>query len=500
MSKDGRQVLTGSADNTLILWDARTSTKLRIFEGHTGTVASAAIGWGGHLLTASMDGTARLWDLKTGKELCRLISIDAGKEWLAVSPEGLFDGSLDAPKLLAYRLAGSLEFVPLERYQHKFFQPGLLTLIMKGKCPTPKADITKSLPPKVRITSPARSSIEVRDGTLHIEASAETRGDHPVKTFRLLLDGRPYGGQRGIYRVDEPRLGTSTAQWTVALEPGKHTLKVLVDTEYVQGASEEIEVRYVGGAPKNTIELPTLYVLAIGISKYPATRKLDYAAQDADALAQACQRYSNSLFNNIEVKVLADDQASRQGIFEGLQWFREHMGQKSVGILFFAGHGEKDRDGSLYLLPVDFEEKNLAGSAIDADVLKKQLAGISGRLILMLDACHAGEIDSGKKRGVGALTDQLVRDLTAEENGLIVMCSALGNEEAQESHQFRHGLFTEALLEGLQGKASKTKDGAVYLTALDAYVAARVKELSKDQQNPVTGKPTSVRDFPVSKP
>lgn len=206
------------------------------------------------------------------------------------------------------------------------------------------------------------------------------------------------------------------------------------------------------------------------------------------------------MFNNIEVKVLADDQASRQGIFEGLQWFREHMGQKSVGILFFAGHGEKDRDGSLYLLPVDFEEKNLAGSAIDADVLKKQLAGISGRLILMLDACHAGEIDSGKKRGVGALTDQLVRDLTAEENGLIVMCSALGNEEAQESHQFRHGLFTEALLEGLQGKASKTKDGAVYLTALDAYVAARVKELSKDQQNPVTGKPTSVRDFPVSKP
>ncbi len=101
---------------------------------------------------------------------------------------------------------------------------------------------------------------------------------------------------------------------------------------------------------------------------------------------------------------------------------------------------------------------------------------------------------------MGDLTDQLVRDLTAEENGLIVMCSALGNEQAQDSHRFRHGLFTAALREGLEGKASKTKDGAVYLTALDAYVAARVKELSRGQQNPVTGKPTNVRDFPVSKP
>jgi hypothetical protein len=61
-------------------------------------------------------------------------------------------------------------------------------------------------------------------------------------------------------------------------------------------------------------------------------------------------------------------------------------------------------------------------------------------------------------------------------------------------------LFTVALLEGLAGKASKTKEGAVYLTALDADVAARVEELSKGEQNSVTGKPTSVRDFPLSKP
>jgi uncharacterized caspase-like protein len=126
---------------------------------------------------------------------------------------------------------------------------------------------------------------------------------------------------------------------------------------------------------------------------------------------------------------------------------------------------------------------------------------IPGRLILMLDACHAGAIGGeGKTRGTGELTDLLVRDLTAEENGLIVMCSALGHERSQESNEFRHGLFTWAVLEALRdGKAEKT-DGAVYLSAVDAYVAKRVKELSRGRQNPVTGKPTSVRDFPLAKP
>jgi hypothetical protein len=236
------------------------------------------------------------------------------------------------------------------------------------------------------------------------------------------VDGRPYRGQLGVRKVADPKEGEASATWPVELEPGRHTLKVLADTEFVQGASDEVEARYQGGG-LGKVELPTLYVLAVGISKDPGTRRL-----------------------------------------------------------------------------ADFEEKDLSGSALDAEGRKQQLAGVPGRLTLILDACHSGATGTGRARGTGDLTDQLVRDLTAEESGLVVMCSALGGEQAQESHKFRHGLFTVALLEGLQGKAGRTKDGAVYLTALDADVAKRVKELSKGQQNPVTGKPTSARDFPVSKP
>lgn len=501
LGSDGRLVLTGSEDGRAILWDAQTGNRLRIFSGHTGSVNSAVLSEDGRrILTCSGDGTARLWDADSAKELCSLVSIDSGKEWLVVSPEGLFDGSINATRFVSYRLTGTLEFVPLERYQQKYWQPDLLAMLMKGERPVPKVNIAKSLPPRVRFAGSMRSGLEVPTSKLTIEAVAETRGDYPVKTFRLLVDGNPYGGQLGIHKVESPRTGKSSATWSIELEPGRHTLKVLADTEYVQGASEEIEIRYLGGNRDPDVELPSLYVLAIGISKYPGTRRLDYAALDASAVVQAYQQHSKSLYKAIDVKVVADEQADRKGIFAGVRWLREKMTSRSIGVVFLAGHGEKDKDGSLYFLPVDFEEKDLAGSSIDADTLKKQLAAIQGRKMLILDTCHAGQIDSGKKRGVGSLTDQLVRDLTAEENGLIVMCSALGSEEAKESHEFRHGLFTAAFLEALGGKANRSRDGAIYLTALDAYVAERVKVLSKGQQNPVTGKPTTVRDFPVSKP
>jgi hypothetical protein len=93
-----------------------------------------------------------------------------------------------------------------------------------------------------------------------------------------------------------------------------------------------------------------------------------------------------------------------------------------------------------------------------------------------------------------------VRDLTAEETGVVVMCSSTGRQFSLENNELRTGNFTAALVEGLSGKAARSSDGAVYLHHLDAYVTDRVKALSKGRQHPVTSKPSTIRSFPLARP
>jgi WD40 repeat protein len=501
LSADGRRAFTASQDRTAVLWDVTSGARLRTFKGHDSTVGAVTpTPDGRHVLTGSLDGTVRLWDSATGNELCRVISLDGGKDWLVVTPDGLFDGSVNAPQFLSYRIAGTLDFVPLDRFLHRYYTPGLLAQLLKGKRPRARVDVARALPPRVRLVAPT-SGREVADGKLEVRAEAHSRGDYPVTAFHLLLDGRPYQGLKAVVRVATPKPGKAEAVWKVELEPGRHTLKVLADTALVRGVpSQEVTVRYVGGAAAR-VELPRLFVLAIGISRHKdRTLDLDYAAGDARAMAAAYRKHAGKLFRTIEVKVLPDKRATRRGILQGLIWLREQVKPGDYAVFFFAGHGKKDSDGALYFLPTEGDVRDLAGTGISADDLKRHLNSIPGRLTAILDACHSGGIGAGKTRGPHGLTDDLLRDLIAEESGLVVMCSATGNEDAHESHAHKHGVFTVALLEGLAGSASKTKDGAVYLTALDAYVTKRVKELSKNQQHPVTGKPTSLRDFPVSKP
>jgi WD40 repeat protein len=58
-SRDGKQALSGSADNTVRLWDVTTAKELRCFHGHNG-ISSVAFCPDG---TASYDMTMRLWQL-----------------------------------------------------------------------------------------------------------------------------------------------------------------------------------------------------------------------------------------------------------------------------------------------------------------------------------------------------------------------------------------------------------------------------------------------------
>jgi WD40 repeat protein len=133
-SPDGKYLLTGSRDNTARLWDAQTGKQLHTLEGHSSDVMSVC--WsptGKFLATGSYDGTTRIWDSGTKQECVALLSLDEDREWLAVTPDGYFDGSSGASGFVEYRIKGTLDLVPREKYRNLFERPGLLGMILAGK-------------------------------------------------------------------------------------------------------------------------------------------------------------------------------------------------------------------------------------------------------------------------------------------------------------------------------------------------------------------------------
>jgi uncharacterized caspase-like protein len=291
-----------------------------------------------------------------------------------------------------------------------------------------------------------------------------------------------------VKKFDTPQ-ATAEASWEVTLTPGPHSFAVIADTPVSKGMSKVALLTRSGEIPK-----PNLYVLAVGVSAY-AKDPLRYGASDARLLAKAFQTKSKSVFADIEVRVLTDADATKQGILEGLDWLKSKMTPKDVGVVSFSGHGMHDEFSRFFLVPVDVNPKNPSGTCLSGDEFRRRLENMPGRLVAILDACHSGAV-TGSSRPARA--DSLVRDLASEDAGVIVMCASMGSEVSLESPLTKAGYYTFGLVEGMSGLGDIDGDGIIYIHELDVYASARAVQLSKGGQHPTTGRPPTIRPFPIA--
>src|SRR5262249_713460 len=401
----------------LSLFDTATGKQVREFRGHTGFVLSVAPSPDNRfLLSASGDQTLRVWAPDRDEPLLSLFV--AGEDWIAWTPEGYYAASPGGEKLMGWHVNQGKDqlarFLPAAAFRKTMYRPDVIPRVLAAgsadsalEAAGAKGKVEEVLPPTVVITAPDRSGVQVNQAEVEVRAVARGSPRHPVTALRLLLDGRSYEGEKGLKNITRDRpdqqQGDVRASWAVTLTPGKHRLAVQAEGDASKGLSDEVEVTYAPAQPA-AVELPALYVLAVGISEYPGKLKLDCAAKDARDLAALWQARSGTLFRKVEVKLLTDDKATRAEVLGGLLWLRKQMTQRDVGIVSFSGHGVRDSDGSLYLAPVDIDPDNVLASGVPGEQLKKALAGLPGRLLLLLDACHAGSVDGDKRKAIGGLT------------------------------------------------------------------------------------------------
>ncbi|EUC54986.1 WD40-repeat protein (notchless protein), related protein, partial [Rhizoctonia solani AG-3 Rhs1AP] len=98
-SPDGTQVASGSSDETIRLWSSLTGAPIgNPFEGHTHSVSSVAFSpSGGQLVSASDDKTMRVWDVASGELIAAFEGHTDIVLSVAFSPDGtqIASGSAD---------------------------------------------------------------------------------------------------------------------------------------------------------------------------------------------------------------------------------------------------------------------------------------------------------------------------------------------------------------------------------------------------------------------
>jgi uncharacterized caspase-like protein len=316
----------------------------------------------------------------------------------------------------------------------------------------------------------------------------------PIDAVEVLVDGRPLEGRAAIEIPD----GDEVQTISVPVPEADSEIGIFARSKSGAGEVAKLRVQWDGDAAQ--MFKPRLYAVAVGVSNYEnADLKLKYAAQDATDFAAAMERQQGGIYGKVQVKLLTDDKATRSDIVEALEWLESEVTSRDVGIVFMAGHGITDNKPRFFFLPVDADLDKLRASAVSRDDMLDTLSSLAGKALMFIDACHsANSMKNETTRGAPTDITAVVNELSSAENGVVMFASSTGRQLSLERDSWQNGAFTEALLEGLSGKADFVKDGKLTINEMELYLSDRVKELTGGRQSPVARKPDTVPDFPIA--
>jgi len=486
------------------------------------------------LVSTAADGLVRFVDTKTGALVASLAMVD-GTEPLIFTPDGYYKAG-KVSRGVAFRIGRAP--VPFESFDVKLNRPDLV-LARLGFAP--KALITvyekahakrlrrmgyteallgdDFLLPVVVVKNSLGVSSKSKQVTLALHAE-----DQQFNLDRLFvaINGVTENGSAGI-DLKEKQAKSMDLSIPIELSVGMNRIQVSVlNARGVESARQSLQVRHEGPAVA-----AKRWVVAIGVSRYQDKEKnLSYAAKDARDLAAALGR-PRAGFTDTQSIVLLDEKATKSAILAARKQLLQSKVDDQV-VVFYAGHGLLDEKLDYYLATSDINFEAPAERGLAYEGLESLLDGIPARhKILLLDACNSGEIDRESTSLVASFTSkdgavksrgfrkkatssagiglensfELMRAMFADlrrSSGAVVISSASGTQFALESSEWKNGVFTYALLDGLKNKRVPLNAAKnVTVSKLRDYVIEKVKVLTNGQQIPTARQDQLEDDFVV---
>jgi len=484
-SPDGLRVLTTSEDATARLWTASTGEERAVL-GHLGPVTRAEFSPSGdRILTLSMDGTTRIWSGSPdseGRLLATRVDYDDG--WVVFEPGGHYIAGGNGAERAQINVRGRR--YPLSSYASVYRSQEKITASLAGEVVRAPAFVPQA--PELRIAAPLDAVIA--DRTFRIEALVEDAyGISDVSaswTPDFSADSEPLD-------IDQ---GSKTARltWQLTLPEGENQLIATIRVRNRRGifsSQRRIQVRW--EPPQRE-----LYVLALGVTDYDDdSLDLAYPTKDADDLIARFKAEEGGFYQKVNVQRLVDGEVTPGKLRRAREEFLLRAQPEDTILVFAAGHGVRSDSGEYYFLtpsttpddPYDGVERQMLESLVTWDRLH------ADRRILLLDTCHSGEAFGQGKRGVALESFDQAEVDEAAGTGLYIIAASSEAGFAQEMKG--NGLFTKALLEGLDGAADINGDGLVGIDELKSYTTTAVHERSGGRQRPTAPRVEGGENFPL---
>ena len=260
------------------------------------------------------------------------------------------------------------------------------------------------------------------------------------------------------------------------------------------GNSEPVSIRLIR---ENVAQgdLPRLFCVAVGVGDYHDDKlpALKLATKDAEDFANTVAKKQGLPFSEVQVKLLTDKEATREDIFEALEWLQQETTPNDICIFFYAGHGYRDEKDRFYFMPYGGTTDKLYKCFSSAD-FKNMADDINCKMIVFADACYSAALFEGNR---SAATAHFLEQLRRTKNGTMLYASSASDTKSKEDPEWGNGAFTKALISAFNGGARQQFDEGLSTQALDAYLYKEVRRITNFKQTPIFINPNGMEHFNI---
>ena len=470
----------------------------------SGIAWNVAVTGDGRTVVATLsDGTIRWYRIEDGTEYLALFFHPASEEWIAWTPAGYYVSSSHGDDLVGWHLNRgkdhAADFFRAAQFERILYRPDLVDAALRGRGAAVGAasavrgvrfDIARLdaiAPPALRVAASAAGGSGGRV-TLRIDAWQRAL---PMEDLSVFVNNVPVLAGPSRLLAGPDRTGF-VRELVVDLPERENLVRVEVGSGVSLGLAEAYVDR--PDAPAAPVRRPgRLHVLAVGVDAFPGLVGADlaYAARDAAEVVRVISEQGREHFTSIRANVVSDlsgGKPDRAQILSALAEFARDATAEDTVVLFLASHGLSDQAGNYYFVPRDAQQEDVdavrrgpggdAHSLIGWRAFFDALRGTAGRRLLVVDTCEA--------RGIEGRLDLHSLSKRSASSRFALLVASQADEDSQEYPPARHGLFTHALLGGLEGASDTDGDGRVTLQEVFEYVVSLVERLRDPSIGPQT--------------